>query len=182
MSAFEFVFSLYGLLLGLSLAEVLRGLARALRRRDEVRIGWLTPMLGLFVTVDLISFWSFAWETRGVLEASFRVLLFGGLASGIYYFAATLVFPASPDDWNDLDDHYRAHRRQVLGAVLVVAVLTYAGSFALGLRPANLGVSLVYAGIFIALMLAAMIVRGRAASAGLLAALIGMHLFTALAE
>lgn len=43
VSAFEFVFSLLGLLLGFSLIEVLGGLSKALKARKSVRIGWLTP-------------------------------------------------------------------------------------------------------------------------------------------
>ena len=66
MSQFEFIFSLYSLLLGLSLVELLSGLGRTVKARlhtdsttvDAFRIGWLTPMLGLFVMLDLLSFWS----------------------------------------------------------------------------------------------------------------------------
>ena len=43
MSNFEFVFSLFGLLLGLALAEVLGGFGTAIQHRRKVKIGWLTP-------------------------------------------------------------------------------------------------------------------------------------------
>ena len=43
MDAFNFVFSLFGLLLGLALAEVLGGFGTAMDSRRELRIGWLTP-------------------------------------------------------------------------------------------------------------------------------------------
>ena len=46
MTGFELVFSLFGLLLGLCVAEVLGGLGRALEHREDVSIGWFTPMLG----------------------------------------------------------------------------------------------------------------------------------------
>lgn len=61
MSNFDFVFTLFGLLLGLSLAEVLGGFGRALQKRRKVRIGWLTPLLGLVVLLDVSSFWLVAW-------------------------------------------------------------------------------------------------------------------------
>ena len=51
MSAFEMMFTLLGLLLGLAIAEILAGLSRALRllrTAKPVRIGWLTPLLGTF--------------------------------------------------------------------------------------------------------------------------------------
>ncbi len=58
MSAFEFFFSFYGLLLGLSVAELVGGFARVLHERQRVRFGWLTPLLALFVAVDLVTFWN----------------------------------------------------------------------------------------------------------------------------
>ena len=47
MTNFEFTFSLFGLLLGLSLAELLGGFARSLQKRGKLKIGWLLPLLGL---------------------------------------------------------------------------------------------------------------------------------------
>ena len=58
MSAFEFVFSLFSLILGLALATGLGGLAKALKVRHKIRIGWLTTLLGLFVSLDLVTFWA----------------------------------------------------------------------------------------------------------------------------
>ena len=54
MSGFEFIFSLFGLMLGLSLAEGLGGLTRAIKRRGFGGIGWPTALLGLFVSCDVV--------------------------------------------------------------------------------------------------------------------------------
>src|SRR4029453_4971384 len=43
MTPFEFIFPLFGLLIGLSYAEILGGLARALKAPGDVRIGWCAP-------------------------------------------------------------------------------------------------------------------------------------------
>lgn len=59
---FSFAFSLFGLLLGLSLAAVLTGFARALRMRPRIKMGLLSPLLGLFVILDVTSFWNGAWR------------------------------------------------------------------------------------------------------------------------
>ena len=68
MDDFEFLFALYGLMLGLSVAEVLSGLARSieerLQSRPTLRIGWLCPLLAAFVLLDLLSFWGAAWMVR----------------------------------------------------------------------------------------------------------------------
>lgn len=118
MSAFEFVFSLFGLLLGFSLVEVLSGLVRTVKLRGKTRIGWLTPLLGLFVLVDLTSFWNVAWRSREIIPANFATLLLGLAVTGLYYFAASMVFPDKPEDWPDFDDWAAKHKRQVMGGVL----------------------------------------------------------------
>lgn len=82
MSNFEFVFSLFGLLLGFSLVEVLGGLGRTLKAArpsrtpggaaTRIAVGSLTPMLGLVVMLDLVSFWKLAWNMRDVIPPSFE--------------------------------------------------------------------------------------------------------------
>jgi hypothetical protein len=118
MGIFEFAFSLFSLLLGLSLAELLGGFARCVEARRTTRIGWLTPLLAILIFVDVVSFWSSAWWFRDHLDFSFRGMLAIATFAGAYYIGAYLVFPRNPVAVSDLDDHYVAIRRPVLGIML----------------------------------------------------------------
>lgn len=114
LGAFEFFFSFYGLLLGLSVAVIATGLATAIQHRKKIRIGWLTPMLALFVGLDIASFWDSAWVNFRHLPFSYGLLV-GGLAIALVYFvAASLVFPHDLDDGQSLDDHFWANKQVVL--------------------------------------------------------------------
>jgi hypothetical protein len=55
----------------------------------------------------------------------------GLLVTGIYYFAASLVFPREPGAYADLDDHYLTLRREVLGAVIASNVVVFVALFGL---------------------------------------------------
>jgi hypothetical protein len=125
MDAFSFVFSLFGLLLGLSLAEVLSGFSRTLRLRHAVRIGPLTPLLGLFVMLNVTSFWDAAWNARHWMAPSYGWLVFGLGVTSIYYLAASLVFPADPERWPNFDEYYWKHRRQVIIAIAFCNALAF---------------------------------------------------------
>jgi hypothetical protein len=160
--AFDFVFSLFGLLLGLSLAEVLGGLARTLKQRKSVRLGWLTPLLGLLVMLDLASSWALAWALRDSIPATFLTLVIGLVVTGLYYLAATLVFPDDCTQWADLDDYYFKHKKQVLGGILASRVLARAAQFALGIS-AGLQYFAAFAA-FAVLALLAMFLPGRRAN------------------
>jgi hypothetical protein len=125
MDGFNFAFSLFALLLGLSLAEVLSGFARALKQRQVVHLGALTPMLAILVMLDLTSFWEFGWGARHIVTPQYGVLLIGLVACGLYYLAASLVFPSEFGEGRqkmrraDFDAHYVQHRRQVVGAIFI---------------------------------------------------------------
>jgi hypothetical protein len=132
MDAFSFVFSLFGLLLGLALAEVLGGFGNAIEARHKIRVGWLSPLLGLVVALDLTSFWVMAWAVRDAIPARYFSLMCGLVVTGIYYLVARLTFPRVPAEWPDYDQHYFAHKGLVLGGVLLCDTLAQVGMAALG--------------------------------------------------
>lgn len=186
MNGFEFVFSLFGLLLGLSLVEVLAGFAKAVEARVRpageraapLRLGWLTPLLGLYVMLDLVSFWGASWFARDHLSVSGPVLLGGLLFAGSYYLAAHAVFPAAPADHEELDSHYFRVRRWVFGvltALLAVQLAFWLSVPALAAVFEDPWLVADVAASF-ALMTAAMLVRGRVASLVILILLIGQYL------
>ncbi len=126
MNTFEFLFSLFGLLLGFGLADILGGFSRAFKARGLARIGWLTPLLGLVVVLDTISFWTTAWSLRDLFVPKFWVLILGFFYTGLYYMAATLVFPEGEPADTDHDQHYFSVRKWVAGILIGVNVPAYA--------------------------------------------------------
>ena len=182
MSAFEFVFSLFGLLLGFSLVEVLGGLARTLEARlrlgQSYKVGWLTPLLALFVLLDLMTFWLAAWRLREGLAVSLATLTAGLAFAGSYYLAAHLVFPPRDVDAPDLDAHYFRVKRWVL-SILFALFAIQVGYFMMvpelarliGSWQAVLSVSL-----FGMILAAAALVSGRGLNIALLVILILRYL------
>jgi hypothetical protein len=133
MDAFSFVFSLFGLLMGLALAEAISGFGRALELRHKIRIGWLTPLLALLITFDITSLWLIAWQSRSAIPISFISLAAGLVIFGIYYLIAQLVFPEDIEHWPDLDAYYFQHRKWLMGGMYTCNVLAMAGEQAIGI-------------------------------------------------
>ena len=175
MSNFEFVFSLFGLLLGLALAELLSGLGTAIQSRKKIKVGWLTPLLGLFVALDVTSFWTLAWSIRDQIPAHYFAMMAGLLVNGLYYLVARLVFPREPEEWPDYDAYYFAHRKLVLGGVVVCNLLGYAAQIAVGYDPFGVPLYNIGSALFFVIVAAAMFVRGKRAGIALLALLIVMY-------
>ncbi len=124
MQAFDYAVTLFGLLLGLALTEALGGLARALKARQRVRIGWSTALLGLLVACDVVTFWVYGWQMRQHVTASWPVMFAGFIVTGIYFVAASLIFPSSAED--DHEAHFSANYRLVLAGVLICNIALYA--------------------------------------------------------
>lgn len=128
MSDFELLFQLFALLLGLSMAELLSGLARSWRigagavrtRESLVRIGWLVPLFGLLVLIDLTRFWVTAYALRDHLTFDYGGLLAMLMIVGGYYMISTFVFPDEPLDWPDFDDYFLHTKRTVVGGMILI--------------------------------------------------------------
>lgn len=134
MTSFDLVFAVFGLLLGLAIAEVLQGFARVLkykRGEEAVHIGWLTPLLGLLVILDLTSFWLMAWDAQGQFSANYLTLVAILAVVGIYYLAASLIFPDELEERIDLDAWYKRQKRLVIGGLLAANIGTWIGQAAL---------------------------------------------------
>ena len=176
MSEFEFAFSLFGLLLGLALAEGLGGLARALKASHKVRIGWLTSLLGIFVSCDVVTFWVWGWGMRTLIPFTWPTLFAGFLVTAVYYVAASLIFPDDPDEWQDLDGHFWKHRRKVLGGVFLCNAALIAVALTLGMMPdpTSIRILIIVWGIFPLIAIAA-ISRSRVVVIAALVALILLY-------
>ncbi|MEE4200604.1 hypothetical protein [Erythrobacter sp.] len=186
MIEFEFVFVLYALVLGLSMVELLSGFGRAMEykfARDAAQkafeIGWLTPLFAIFVMLDLISFWVFAWVVRDLITVD-SVTIAGVTAfAASYYLAARLVFPTQPQSFTDLDVHFYRVRRIVLGILIALVVVqwiylaTQTSLGAIASNPFAIGMT----ALLLVLMLLAMIWRNDRLNTALLGALIARYLF-----
>lgn len=130
MNEFEFYFSFYGLLLGLSAATVLTRFADVIgEREDRKKVGWLSPLLGMFVLLDLSSFWIWAWRARETFTISYSQVYLGLFVAGAFFFSASLVFPAR-QRVDSFDEHYWSHKRMVLvGIMLANSILLLHAAF-----------------------------------------------------
>ena len=125
MDDFSFYMSYYGLILGLSVAQVASGFLNAIGARQRVKIGWLTPTLAIFIFLDITSFWVYAWGIRGSIAISWGVMYLGLLIALCYFLASGLVFPRQIEEWPDLDEYYWRYKRIVFGGILFPAVISF---------------------------------------------------------
>ncbi|KQN37024.1 hypothetical protein ASG37_05020 [Sphingomonas sp. Leaf407] len=178
MDAFNFAFTLFGLLLGFTLVEVLSGLAKTLQFHGRIRAGWLTPLLAIFVMLDVLSFWDGAWAARALIPVSYGTLLAGLVITGVYYLAASWIFPQSWEDGTDLDAHYLDHRRIVLPGIWACNAIPFSLLAWQAAQPMSMsGISLI--GLYWVLVGTAFISRSKVVNVVALGGLIAVYLVNA---
>jgi hypothetical protein len=85
----------------------------------------VTPLLALFVLLDLTSFWASAWLEFQTIQVSYGLLVLGMAVAASYNFAASQVLPQDPDAWPSLDDFYARHKRFVILGVGFANVVVF---------------------------------------------------------
>jgi hypothetical protein len=117
------------------------GFSRLLHERHRVRFGWLTPLLALFVALDLATFWNQAWRFFRGAPFNPALLLIGLVIAATFYVAASITFPRvtaeGVETRIDLDDHFWAQRRVVFGCVLAANAMVWVLLALLGLVDAG---------------------------------------------
>lgn len=117
MQPFNFFFSFYGLLLGLSAGTVIVRFADAIGEHRARLIGVLAPLLGFFVLLDITAVWIWAWRARAAFQITYEYMYFGLAIASAYFFSASQVFPKDSRDWKSLDEHYWARKRYVVPGI-----------------------------------------------------------------
>jgi len=183
MTSFELVFSLFGLVLGLSLAEVLGGFARAIKLRrharrigqEVTRLGWLTPALAVFLLLDIAGFWFIVWRAREAIPATPASLLLSLIVTGLYYLAASWVFPHEPPEGSDFDAHFQENKRSILLLVLLCNLIAH-GVRVILVDPRELELGWWMLAAYFLLLLGAAFVRNRKVALSALGLLIALYL------
>jgi hypothetical protein len=129
MSDFEYLFTFYGLLLGLAIANVATGFADLWRSRKAMTPGLATPLLGVFILLAAAHQWVSFWSGRESLTMGPWELLISIGVAFPYIFVSHGMFPREQDRWTSLEEYYLAHSSVLMGVLLIppLAGLSYNG-------------------------------------------------------
>src|SRR5436305_3350543 len=115
MGAFDYLFSFYGLLLGIAVANVAIGFADMWRDCGKIAVGYCPPLLGVVVMLGGMNVWLTMWHLRGAATVdAWQMLAATGVAMP-YVFISRAMFPgAEPETERSLEEHYLRHRTLIL--------------------------------------------------------------------
>lgn len=135
MSAFEFYFGFFGLILGIAVANVGIGFGKLWRAQETTKVGVCLPLLGVWLLSHAVLNWLFAWSALQSVPIDPTTFIIGMFVALPYVVVSTVMFPDDADRHASLDEFYMAHSHVVMIAMMVpttagtIAHLGYGGSY-----------------------------------------------------
>lgn len=118
MGPFDYLFTFYGLLLGIAVANVAIGFADMWRDCEKIGVGTCPPLLCSIVLLGGMNVWLTMWHIRSDVGVSAWQMLAAAFVALPYVFVSRAMFPGQERRAErSLEDHYLKHR------VLILAVL-----------------------------------------------------------
>ncbi|HVX04397.1 MAG TPA: hypothetical protein VHA71_04660 [Rhodanobacteraceae bacterium] len=146
-----------GIVIGLGLTHLLRGMARLIEHPKREGIWWVHLVWVLSIFLYLIHFWWFEFELGAITHWNFPIYLFLILYAVLLYVLCALLFPEDISDYRGFRDYFMARRHWFFGVLALVFVLDFADTWLKGSAHfVTLGPEYVARGaVFIALSLVA---------------------------
>ncbi|OCP36303.1 hypothetical protein [Ensifer sp. LC163] len=109
-----------GMVVSLSLARLLSGLALFVQHPGKTRVYWIHLGWVLFMFVFLVHFWWWEFHLHALPVLDVTVYLFVILYCCVFFFLCVLLFPTTLEDYSDYE-HYFMSRRSWFFAFLALA-------------------------------------------------------------
>jgi hypothetical protein len=116
---YVYIRTVMSMIIGLSLARLLSGLAAFVQSPDKHRVylihlGWVLSMF-LFI----IHFWWWEYRLQSVAEINFGVYLFLICFCCLFYFLCVLLMPTSIEDYGGYEEYFISRRQWFFGLLAV---------------------------------------------------------------
>jgi hypothetical protein len=128
MNSFDYLFSFYGLLLGIAVANVAIGFADMWRDCEKIAVGTCPPLLCGIVMLGGMNVWLTMWHIRQDVGVTAWQMVAAACVALPYVFISRAMFPGqerAPE--RSLEEHYLKHRVLIL-VILTIPPLAFAVS------------------------------------------------------
>jgi hypothetical protein len=132
MGPFDYLFSFYGLLLGIAVANVAIGFADMWRDCERITVGTCPPLVASSVLFGGMNVWLQMWYTRPYVTVDGIQMLTAAAVSLPYVFVSRAIFPGSEvEPERSLEEHYLRHRKMILILLAIPTIVSVASHMAL---------------------------------------------------
>jgi hypothetical protein len=153
----------FGMVVGLAVAHLLRGLARIVQHPRRNEVYWVHLLWVFFLFLYVIHYWWWEFNLELVRQWTFPLYLFVALYAIILYLLCVLILPEELSDYNGFRDYFYSKCQWFFALMAIMVVIDVADTLLKGhqyYQRHALPYS-IRAGIFVTLSLIATRVRRR---------------------
>ena len=119
---YVYIRTVMSIIISLSLARLLTGLAAFVQAPDKHRVYWVHVGWALSMFLFIIHFWWWEYRLGSLTVIGFGVYLFLIFYCCLFFFLCVLLFPTSVEDYGSYEDYFISRRHWFFGLL----ALTYA--------------------------------------------------------
>ena len=124
MNAFDYLFTFYGLLLGIAIANVAIGFADMWRDCEKIRVGTCPPLLACLVLLGGMNAWLQIWHAHDKVTVNAWQMLAAVAIALPYVFISRAMFPGAGEEAEaSLEEHYLKHHALLLVLLAIPVVM-----------------------------------------------------------
>lgn len=112
---FPHIRTVMGMVVSLSLARLLSGLALFVQHPGKTRVYWIHLGWVLFMFVVLVHFWWWEFHLHSLAVIDVSVYLFVILYCCVFFFLCVMLFPTTLEDYSDYEHYFMSRRAWFFG-------------------------------------------------------------------
>ncbi len=126
VAPYQHVVVVMSIVLGLSVTQLLNGLAQLYRTRSQARPYWLHTAWILFLIVFSLLLWWLFWSYRSIEDWSFVRFILYLSPMVVFYFLTCIIIPDPSDHVTNYQEYYFSSRSVFFGTFALQVVLAHA--------------------------------------------------------
>ena len=123
---------LFGMIVGLSVAHLLKGVASIVQHPKRFRVYWVHLVWVLFLFLYLIHFWWWEFSLQKVSQWTFPLYFFIAIYATLLYLLCTLFFPDVMDDYNSYREYFYSRQQWIFTFMAMLFVADIVDTFIKG--------------------------------------------------
>ena len=111
METFAHIKTVIGIILGLSITQLLKGVIKIVEHPKKYKPYWVHLLWALYIFFVVIHFWWWEVHLNDIKHWDFALYFFIIVYIMMYYFVCTLLFPEQLVDYEGYEDYFYSRRK-----------------------------------------------------------------------
>jgi hypothetical protein len=112
-----------GIILGLSITTLLRGVAMIVEHPQRYRWSWIHLGWVLWTLFAVIAFWWWEFRLTAITHWTFESYVFVLSYCSLYFLLSTMLFPADLAEYGSYEAYFLARRRWFFGMLILITAM-----------------------------------------------------------